>query len=142
MPAFEANSNTFDDSLGPACWLWDYLRRSRMGGYFLPLSGGIDSCATACIIHSMTRLVVRHCQVGGMLCLTLGHLVTLKIIFIDEIVIADARRIGGEGPDSNYIPSDPKEFANRIFYSCYMGTENSSPATRKRAKDLAEAIGR
>lgn len=52
-------------SLGPACWLWDYLRRSRMSGYFLPLSGGIDSCATACIIHSMCRLVVKTAQQGG-----------------------------------------------------------------------------
>jgi NAD+ synthase (glutamine-hydrolysing) len=52
-------------ALGPACWLWDYLRRSRTQGYFLPLSGGIDSCATACIIHSMTRLVVQACQKGG-----------------------------------------------------------------------------
>ena len=25
--------------LGPACWLWDYLRRSGAAGYFLPLSG-------------------------------------------------------------------------------------------------------
>lgn len=24
---------------GPACWLWDYLRRSGASGYFLPLSG-------------------------------------------------------------------------------------------------------
>ena len=30
-------------SLGPACWLWDYLRRSGSTGYFLPLSGGMDS---------------------------------------------------------------------------------------------------
>ena len=27
-------------SLGPACWLWDHLRRSGMSGFFLPLSGG------------------------------------------------------------------------------------------------------
>lgn len=27
-------------ALGPACWLWDYLRRSECGGFFLPLSGG------------------------------------------------------------------------------------------------------
>jgi NAD+ synthase (glutamine-hydrolysing) len=27
-------------SLGPACWLWDYLRRSGQSGFFLPLSGG------------------------------------------------------------------------------------------------------
>ncbi|KAJ9118732.1 hypothetical protein QFC22_003953 [Naganishia vaughanmartiniae] len=57
-------------------------------------------------------------------------------------VIADARRIAQEEEGSSYIPSDPREFANRIFHTCYMGTENSSPATRKRAKDLAEALGR
>lgn len=44
-------------ALGPACWLWDYLRRSRTQGYFIPLSGGIDSCATAVIVYSMCRLV-------------------------------------------------------------------------------------
>lgn len=38
---------------GPACWLWDYLRRSSSGGFFLPLSGGVDSCATAVLVHSM-----------------------------------------------------------------------------------------
>ena len=27
-------------ALGPAIWLWDYLRRSGASGYFLPLSGG------------------------------------------------------------------------------------------------------
>lgn len=31
----------------PACYLWDYLRRSRATGYFLPLSGGADSSAVA-----------------------------------------------------------------------------------------------
>lgn len=45
--------------LGPACWLWDYLRRSRTQGYFVPLSGGIDSCATATIVFSMCREVVK-----------------------------------------------------------------------------------
>lgn len=47
----------------------------------------------------------------------------------------------GEPDDSTYVPSDPREFTNRIFHSCYMGTEHSSVETRKRAKDLAEAIG-
>ncbi|WVQ94011.1 NAD+ synthetase [Kwoniella sp. CBS 9459] len=110
-------------ALGPACWLWDYLRRSRMQGFFLPLSGGIDSCATATIIHSMCRLVVSAASDG------------------DEQVIADARRITGELEDSKYVPTDPKEFASRIFHTCYMGTQHSGADTRKRAKDLAEAIG-
>lgn len=53
-------------ALGPACWLWDYLRRcGGISGFFLPLSGGIDSCATATIVHSMCRLVVEACEIGG-----------------------------------------------------------------------------
>lgn len=52
-------------SLGPACWLWDYLRRCKAAGFFLPLSGGIDSCATAVIVHSMCRLVVQEVSLGS-----------------------------------------------------------------------------
>jgi NAD+ synthase (glutamine-hydrolysing) len=52
-------------SLGPACWLWDYLRRSGQGGYFLPLSGGIDSSSTACIVSSMCTLVIDSIKKGG-----------------------------------------------------------------------------
>ena len=36
---------------------------------------------------------------------------------------------------------DPKELANRIFVTCYMGSENSSEDTRSRAKNLAQDIG-
>ncbi|CAO3673238.1 unnamed protein product [Rhizopus stolonifer] len=108
-------------ALGPACWLWDYLRRSKTAGYFLPLSGGIDSCATAVIVASMCRLVVKESQKGN------------------RQVLEDARRLAGQGPD--YVPTDPREFANHIFYTCYMGTGHSSKETRKRAKDLADVIG-
>ena len=44
--------------LGPACWMWDYLRRSAQGGFFLPLSGGIDSSSSACLVASMCHLVI------------------------------------------------------------------------------------
>ena len=49
-------------SLGPASWLWDYLRRSGMGGFFLPLSGGIDSSSTAAIVGSMCHMLVEACS--------------------------------------------------------------------------------
>lgn len=65
-----------------------------------------------------------------------------ELFCADKQVIADARRITGEPEDSSYIPSDPREFASRIFHTCYMGTENSSVETRRRAKQLSEAIGR
>ncbi|TRM65351.1 hypothetical protein BD626DRAFT_217279 [Schizophyllum amplum] len=110
-------------ALGPACWLWDYLRRSRAQGFFIPLSGGIDSCATAVIVYSMCRLVVEKAKQG------------------DKQVIADAKRIAGEPEDSTYIPTDAHEFSSRIFHTCYMGTQNSSLETRDRAKDLSAAIG-
>lgn len=76
-----------------------------------------------------------------MFLIIIGRLLS-RDIHIDKHVIADARRIAGEPEDSSYIPSDPKEFSNRIFHTCYMGTENSSAETRRRAKQLAEAIGR
>lgn len=128
--------------LGPACWLWDYLRRSRTQGFLVPLSGGIDSCATAVIVYSMCRLVAEAASKVGKLLLwsTFGLLHTL--VFKDKQVILDARRIVGEPEDSGYIPSDPREFCKRIFHTCYMGTENSSSETRDRAKLLSDAIGR
>ena len=51
--------------LGPACWMWDYLRRSAQGGFFLPLSGGIDSSSSACIVSSMCHLVVEAVNNGS-----------------------------------------------------------------------------
>lgn len=108
-------------ALGPACWLWDYLRRSRCGGYFLPLSGGIDSCATAVIVHLMCRLVVAACRAG------------------DRQVLEDVQRICQQGSD--WAPALPQQIALHVFYSSFMGTENSLAETRSRAKQLAQAIG-
>ncbi|GAA5905929.1 glutamine-dependent NAD(+) synthetase [Sporobolomyces salmoneus] len=120
---FQYNLPEEEIAYGPACWLWDYLRRSGCSGYFVPLSGGIDSCATATIVFSMCRLVAKASAEGN------------------EQVIKDARRIAGEAEDSDYVPVDPREFCSRVFHTCYMGTQNSSNETRQRAKDLADAIG-
>lgn len=109
-------------ALGPACWLWDYLRRSKAAGFFLPLSGGIDSCSTAVIVHSMCREVVKAVNEGN------------------EQVITDLRRIAAV-PDELPLPSTPQQVANRIFHTSFMGTTNSSRDTRSRAKQLAKDIG-
>ncbi|CUS20922.1 LAQU0S02e01442g1_1 [Lachancea quebecensis] len=107
-------------ALGPACWLWDYLRRCNGTGFFLPLSGGIDSCATAVIVHSMCRLVVQECKEGN------------------EQVLADARKLARK--DSEWVPATPQELASCLFHTCFMGTENSSKDTRSRARELANVI--
>jgi NAD+ synthase (glutamine-hydrolysing) len=102
--------------------MWDYLRRSKQSGFFLPLSGGIDSCATALLVYSMALLVVEAAARG------------------EEQVISDARRV--VGADSDYIPEDPKEFCGRMFHTCFLGmSENSSPETRSRAERLARDLG-
>jgi len=108
---------------GPACWLWDYLRRSKQAGFFIPLSGGIDSCATSVIVYSMCRLVVSAIKDGN------------------EQVIEDVHTLCApyKGPD--WLPSTPNEFCSLIFHTCFMGSTNSSMETRSRAKDLAETIG-
>jgi NAD+ synthase (glutamine-hydrolysing) len=45
---------------GPALWLWDYLRRSPASGFFLPLSGGVDSSSVAIIVYSMCWMIVEY----------------------------------------------------------------------------------
>ncbi|XP_068177532.1 glutamine-dependent NAD(+) synthetase [Antennarius striatus] len=107
-------------SLGPACWLWDYLRRSGQAGFLLPLSGGVDSSSTACIVHSMCVLLCQAVEDGN------------------TQVLEDVRRVVG---DASYWPQGPAELCGRVFTTCYMPSENSSADTCSRAKQLANQIG-
>lgn len=107
-------------SLGPACWLWDYLRRSGQAGFLLPLSGGVDSSSTACIVYSMCVMISQ------------------AIDNDNKQVLADVRRVVG---DPSYLPADPKELCGLLFTTCYMASENSSHETRSRAQELASQIG-
>lgn len=59
VPTFTNGYN----AAGPACWLWDYLRRSGASGFLLPLSGGADSSSVAAIVGCMCQMVLRHIQV-------------------------------------------------------------------------------
>jgi NAD+ synthase (glutamine-hydrolysing) len=105
---------------GPACWLWDYLRRSGGSGFFLPLSGGADSAATAAIVGKMCQMVFESIEQG------------------QSEVLADFRKITR---DPSFVPSSHQDIANRIFYTCYMGTSSSGDATKSRAERLAHEIG-
>jgi len=107
-------------SMGPACWLWDYLRRSKQGGFFLPLSGGIDSCSTACIVYSMCCLVFA------------------EIENKNDLVLSDLRSIVN---DINYTPSSSNDLCAKLLVTCYMGTANNSEGTKQLAASLASQIG-
>ena len=116
-------------ALGPACWLWDYLRRSGAAGFFIPLSGGIDSCATSVIVFSMCRLVYK----------TLMSESTSELT--RDQVLKDCRARCQEPEGSSWEPKSPQEICQRLFSTCFMGSMNSSKDTRRRAKELSTAIG-
>ena len=116
---------------GPACWLWDFMRRSGASGYFLPLSGGADSSAVATIVGCMTEMVTKAAKEDP-----------------TGAVAEECRRVCKKQDELNndltvnhWVPNSPKEFANIILHTMYMGTENSSRATEDRAKELGNAIG-
>ncbi|KAF2247922.1 putative glutamine-dependent NAD(+) synthetase [Trematosphaeria pertusa] len=110
-------------ALGPAAWLWDYLRRSKASGFLIPLSGGIDSCSTATLVFSMCRMVMDALKSGN------------------EVVKTDVARVASWGQE-DWSPKTPQELCNRLLVTVYMGmATQSSQETRDRAQHLAEAIG-
>lgn len=111
-------------ALGPGCYLWDYLRRAGGAvGYYIPLSGGIDSCATTVIVFSMCRLVAQAIRDGNLQ------------------VIEDCQRITGE-EHSWVLSARAEDICNKILHTAFLGMEKqSSPETRARAKELAERVG-
>uniref|UniRef100_A0A0N5C0S3 Glutamine-dependent NAD(+) synthetase n=1 Tax=Strongyloides papillosus TaxID=174720 RepID=A0A0N5C0S3_STREA len=109
-------------SLGPPTYLWHYLRRSKQAGYFVPLSGGMDSASVATMVRLMCEQVV-NCR---------------------------KRYIEKYGPDksdpSHYYMGEivnctGKELCEKILFTCYMGSKNSSNFTRESALSLANDLG-
>nr|CAH8820169.1 unnamed protein product [Trichobilharzia regenti] len=107
---------------GPALWLWDNLRRSKSSGFFLCLSGGLDSASVACIVFS--------------LCYQIFEAIISQRNFT---VLEQCRSLLNES--NEYIPHSAHELCSRLLTTCYMSTENSSAYTRSRASRLAQAIG-
>jgi len=106
--------------LGPACWLWDYLRRSGGSGFFLPLSGGADSASTATIVYAMCKLVMKEYIAGK-----------------NEQLTKDVSKVVGEG----VVVRNAEELCNLVLHTTYMGTSNSSQQTLRRAGTLASNMG-
>lgn len=100
--------------MGTALWLWDYLRRSGASGFLLPLSGGIDSCASALAVLVMCQTLAANLSV----------------------VRPDLERVLGE----TCAETSAEALMQRLLTTCYMATANSTRASRDRAQSLAAAI--
>jgi len=103
-----------------ASYLWDYLRRSNMPGYFLALSGGVDSAASAACVSIMCQMLMDKIDAGDSKT-------------YDEL----CRTVR----DRDFAPKTHKDIANKLFFCVYMGTIYSTGETFNRASALASEIG-
>eukprot|EP01031_Cornospumella_fuschlensis_P033793 gene33793-40892_t len=128
---------------GPACWLWDYLRRSKANGFLLPLSGGADSSSVAAIVRVMCEMVAAEALEGNE-----QVLADLKRIYTsNQIKSAHLKALNGDEHKSSLDLSNSEqnsqlanEIANQLLHTVYMGTSHSSRLTQDRAQRLAEAV--
>ncbi|MEM9187033.1 MAG: NAD(+) synthase [Planctomycetota bacterium] len=103
--------------------LFDYLRKSRAGGFVVSLSGGADSSAVTVLCGLMTRLAIAELGAGEFL---------QRLPSIPKLseVVADAPPIAID-----------KHIAQRLLTCVYQATRNSSQTTRDAAAAVAQAVG-
>ena len=96
--------------------LFDYLRKSRAGGFVVSLSGGADSSAVATMIWLMVRMAIE--EIG-------------KEAFVEKL---------------NHIPGisndqDESSLVQTLLTCVYQATINSSETTRNSAQTVSAAVG-
>lgn len=103
-------------------WLWDYLRRSKMKGFMLPLSGGLDSSCVAILVYGMCQFVLKNL-----------HLEEVQMYFRD---------VHNMNPDDLCSTlSINRDICKRLLKCSYLSTNYSGKTTLNRAKYLCESIG-
>jgi NAD+ synthase (glutamine-hydrolysing) len=98
-----------------ALGLFDYLRKSRSGGFVVSLSGGADSSAVSCLVSMMVHFAAAELGLDGL---------KQKLAHIDLAACAG-----------------PTEIVRRLLTCVYQSTRNSGEVTRNAARMVAEAIG-
>lgn len=96
--------------------LFDYLRKSRSGGFVVSMSGGADSSATACLIVCMVQRAVDELGVAGF---------RSKLPWIRSLQNAET------------VSSIMAE----LFSGVYQSTRNSSETTRAAAEAVTRGVG-
>jgi NAD+ synthase (glutamine-hydrolysing) len=95
--------------------LFDYLRKSRSGGFVVSLSGGADSSAVSCLVALMVHFAARQLGLDGLRA-KLGHI--------------DLRGA-----------ATPRDVIGRLLTCVYQSTRNSGRVTRDASRAVAGAIG-
>ena len=118
LPAWETDHHIKEEEFAraEALGLFDYLRKSRSGGFVLSLSGGADSAAVATLIWLMVRLGVRELGLDEFLA---------KLACVPAL--AGAR--------------DERDIMHRLLVCVYQATRNSSTVTCEAARTVAAGVG-
>ncbi|MEC7244370.1 MAG: NAD(+) synthase, partial [Bacteroidota bacterium] len=98
--------------------LSNYLFKSNLKGFALSLSGGVDSSSIAILIYEMFKRILEKQGIE-----TLNKKFNLNLISSDNIHF------------------NVQKIINKILFTAYQKTENSSKETQKSAKVLSEFIG-
>ena len=97
------------------------MRKSQGSGFFLALSGGLDSCSVAFTVYNLAIILLREISERK-----------------NPRVLKDLRKVVG---DEEFKPENPHEIMSKILFTAYLATNNSSEETQNRAKRIAECIG-
>lgn len=100
-------------------WLWDYLRRSRMKGFMMPLSGGLDSSTVATLVYGMCNHLFANRKGNSEI-----------ISYFKDIHDVDITTI-----------DSPEAICSLILNCSYLSTKYSGSETQMRAKTLCQCIG-
>ncbi len=98
-----------------ALGLFDYLRKSRSSGFVVSLSGGADSAAVSCCVYLLIKLGIENIGLEEF---------KKKLYYISAI--------------QNLNTVD--EIAEKLLFTAYQPTENSSDTTENAADKLAKAL--
>lgn len=96
--------------------LWDYLRKSRLQGFVVSLSGGADSSAVAVLVATMVHLAVKELGLASFLA---------KLSYATRLKSCD----------------EPREIVRQLLTCVYQATRNSGSVTRRAASRVAQTLG-
>jgi len=127
--------------LAPARYLWDYLRRSGAKGFFIPLSGGIDSGSTALIVYLMCHYVKEFIDTNSKSDNEYDKKEAENMMNDLKKIIDNSGEKSLTEARYNEIKSDPKKICNRLLYTCNMPTKYNTGRIKLYAQGVADAIG-
>lgn len=130
--------------LGLSRYMWDYLCRSTAGGFFLPLSGGVDSGSTSLFVYYMCNKI---CEIVNMPVDSADKMRLWTVVNekLNTFLVSFGRRPGYAKYTKKSVTEGAKittkQLVNIVLHTCNMPTKNNTEAIRAQASDLARALG-